>query len=299
MLDVSDLHMVETICAAGSLTRAADALHISQPTLSKRLARLEQQLNTRLFHRGPTGLKPTLIASYLIESSTQIKASVASVERQVERLLAHDKGDLRIGVGPIIEQVLLPRVLIDFAQQTGDVRLSVVTDRADLLFAQLIQGRLDVIAGPFNPNDPAYVEHGVDSIELVKEKTINVARSAHPIFNDPDASDFLSYPYASPPRQGTMLTERFAHDRPRISADNYTLLKMLMLETDYICGGPREIFRAELSSGKLREIENTPSIEWQSACLFKSESIDTPLVNLFVETIKMHRDNYLAGSSIN
>ena len=39
MLDVSDLHMVESICQTRSITQAAESLHISQPTLSKRLAR--------------------------------------------------------------------------------------------------------------------------------------------------------------------------------------------------------------------------------------------------------------------
>lgn len=286
--------MVETICGAGSLTRAADALHVSQPTLSKRLARLEQQLKAKLFHRGPTGLKPTLIANYLIESSTQIKANIASVERHVERILEHDKGDLRVGVGPIIEQVLLPPVLIDFAQQTGSVRLSVITDRADVLLNQLNAGKLDVIAGPYDPDDPSHEDEDIEAIELIREGTINVARSSHPIFESNETVDFLTYPYASPPRQGAMAREpRFFQERPRVTADNYTLLKTLVLETDYICGGPREIFRTELESGAMREIENTPSVFWQSACLMKTESLDTPLVKLFVEIVVKHRDFYL------
>lgn len=290
---MSDLHMVETICTTGSITRAADQLHVSQPTLSKRLARLEQQLQTRLFHRSPSGLKPTLIASYLIESSAQIKASIASVERHVERMLSHDKGVLSVGVGPMIEQVLLPSVLIDFAQQTGRVRLSVVTDRADVLLNQLREGKLDVIAGPYDPDDPLFAADGISTVGLINEKTINVARRSHPIFEE-DVGDFMSYPYASPPRQGVLVSEtNVPPDRPRVTADNYTLLKMLVLETDYICGGPREIFRAELEAGTLREIEGSPSLQWRSACLFKAEALETPLVNLFVESVIQHRDQYL------
>ena len=112
MLDVSDLHLVESICQTGSITQAADSLHISQPTLSKRLARLEQQLGASLFHRSARGLTPTPIANYLIEQSAAIKARVSSVERQVRRLVDRDAGELRIGVGPIIEQVLIPQTLI-------------------------------------------------------------------------------------------------------------------------------------------------------------------------------------------
>ena len=108
---------------------------------------------------------------------------MASIERQVERILDHDQGEVRIGVGPIIEQVLLPDVLIQ--------------------------------------------------------------------------------------------------------------IKKVVLETDYVCGGPMEVFGAELEAGALRIIPNTPSVEWRSACLFRTEALETPLVKLFVEVLLECRDRYL------
>lgn len=297
MLDVSDLHMVQTISETGSLTKAAEVLHVSQPTLSKRLNRLEQQLGARLFERNPTGLKPTLIANYLIDSTAQIKASMASVERQVERILDHDTGNLRVGVGPIIEQVLLPGVLTQFAQRTGSVRLSVVTDRADVLLEQLKSGQLDVIAGPYNAADPDHQEAGLHTIDLIQEETINVVRADHPIFKDV-SPDFFAYPYASPPIQGTMVgVKRPARqERARVFADNYTLLKTLVRASDYICGGPSYIFRNEIQDGSLKILKDSPTTGWQSACLMKTESLNTPLVNLFVEILTEQRDKYLSDS---
>ena len=82
-------------------------------------------------------------------------------------------------------------------------------------------------------------------------------------------------------------------ERRRLSSDNYTLLKKVALETDYICGGPKEIFRAELEAGTMREIPDSPSLEWRSACLFKTEALETPLVRLFVDTLIRCRDEYL------
>lgn len=293
MIDISELHMVETISATGSLTKASDALFVSQPTLSKRLAKLENQLGAKLFHRAPSGLKPTHVANYLIASATQIKASVSGIERQVERILAHDQGEVRIGVGPIIEQVLLPAVLIALSKKSGDVRFSVLTERASVLVERLKSGALDVIAGPFDTEDDTLEEHGIASIELIKERTINVARSDHPIFTIKEP-DFLDYPYASPPLQGTMKSAvRSGTERRRLSSDNYTLLKKVALETDYLCGGPREIFRTELDAGTMREVPDSPYIEWRSACLFKSEALETPLVKLFVDTLILCRDEYL------
>ena len=293
MIDLSDFTMVETICATGSLTKASEALFVSQPTLSKRLARLEDQLGAKLFHRASNGLQPTLIANYLVDSANPIKARVSSIERQIGRILSHDQGEVNIGVGPIIEQVLLPAVLIKLTNNSGNVRFSVLTERAAVLMEKLKSGELDVIAGPFGASTQDLDENGLTSIELIHEQTINVARSGHPIFNAKNPN-FLDYAYASPPLQGTMQSSlRSGLERRRLSADNYTLVKKVALETDYICGGPKEIFRAELESGSMREVPNSPSIEWRSSCLFKTEALETPLVSLFVETLIECRDEYL------
>ncbi len=297
MLDISDLNMVAIISETGSITQAAQRLHVSQPTLSKRLARLEQQLLCRLFQRNPTGLKPTHIARYLVESAAQIQSSIHAVERHVARIREHESGDLNVGVGPIIEQVLLPSVLTAFATRTGKVRLSVVTDRAEQLYDQLLAGKLDLIAGPYAPDDKKFVAAGVHSIPLISEQTINVARAEHPIFQN-TSDNFYDYPYAAPPRQGSMAGSRNPDSRPgaRVHTDNYNLLKTLVLSSDYICGGPRHIFRNELDAGELREIENSTTANWQSACLLKEEALDTPLVKLFLDLLVTERDRYLSAN---
>lgn len=295
MIDISDFNMIETICSTGSLTKASEALFISQPTLSKRLARLEEQLGAKLFHRASSGLKPTPIANYLIDRASPLKAQISNMERHVERILAHDQGELRIGVGPIIEQVLLPDVLVKLSNRAGAVRLSVLTERAAVLVEQLKSGDLDIIAGPFGASNEDLAADGITAIELIHEQTINVARSDHPIFSS-NGNEFFHFPYASPPLQGTMTSSiPRPLERRRLSSDNYTLLKKVALETDYICGGPREIFRAELESGMMREVTDSPSAAWRSACLFKTEALETPLVRLFVDTIQDCRDVYLSN----
>ena len=212
-------------------------------------------------------------------------------------------------MGPIIEQVLLPDVLVKLAQQTGAVRVNVLTEHADVLIAQLRTGELDVIAGPFGVEimndvvDGTLAQEGIQSIELIHESTINVARSDHPIFSsqNPDISD---YGYASPALQGSMQTDRTAKTpatnrpltstkRARLLADNYTLLKSVALKTDYICGGPRQVFAEELRQGTVREVTPSASLQWRSACLVKAEALETPLVSLFIDTLKACRDEYL------
>jgi len=66
------------------------------------------------------------------------------------------------------------------------------------------------------------------------------------------------------------------------------------METNYLCGRPRDIFRRDVEAGTLVVIANKPTSSCRSACLYNAEALDTPLVKLFVDTIKRHRDDYMA-----
>ena len=293
MIDISELTMVETICASGSLTKASEAMSVSQPTLSKRLAKLEDQLGARLFHRASNGLKPTLIANFLVEKASPIKSHISSIERQVERILSHDQGDIRIGVDPIIEQVMLPGVLIKMMNYSGNVRFSVFTEGATALVDKLKSGELDVIAGSFGASPCHPEDHDIMSIELTREQTINVARVGHPIFKTRNPK-FFEYAYAYPSSKKTPeLSRPSGFGGRRLSLDNYTLIKKVALETDYICGGPKEVFISEIEAGTMQVVPDSPSVEWRSSCLIKTEATETPLVGLFIETLLECRDEYL------
>ncbi|MFT6436851.1 MAG: DNA-binding transcriptional LysR family regulator [Candidatus Azotimanducaceae bacterium] len=180
-MDTSDIDMIQVITEAGSLTKAAEILFVSQPTLSKRLARLESQLSTTLFHRSATGLAPSSVTKYIIKEAQPLKAQLARIERHVQQLTDLQTGVVRIGVGPIIEQVLLPAVLKKFFNRTGNVRISVVTDQADVLLDQFEQAKLDIIAGPFKAGDFDNKDH--IAFPLIRDPIIQVARWDHPLFD--------------------------------------------------------------------------------------------------------------------
>ncbi len=292
-MDTSDLMLIEKICELGSLTQAADALYMSQPTLSKKLKRLESQLAATLFHRSSTGLIPTDVARYIIASSQPLKDQLKRIERHVAQITQLDRGDVQLGVGPIIEQVLLPTVLSRFVAETGTVELSVVTEDADTLLKLLRSASVDVIAGPFHA--PDYDEKDLVVFPLVSDSFIAVARSDHPLFTSDDASiDFRSFPWAAPRPQGAVANQPSLDTTPRqrIVSDNYALMIKLTLSSDCICFGPRHIFRTEIDAGSLQEISGIPSLQWESACLVRPESLETPLVKLTVELLISASEDY-------
>lgn len=277
-METADIALIRTIFEEGSLTQAAERLHISQPTLSKKLARLETQLKTKLFYRSPTGVVATEVAQYIIESAQPIQAQIKRIERHIEQLTQHETGTVRLGVGPIIEQVLLPEVLIRFVEATGNVRLSIITDHANTLLAGIANADLDIIAGPFRPDDQA----NLVGYPLIQDELVTVARAEHPIFTAQDPVEPEAFPYASPAPQGTVFGGVSRRGRKLIVSENFPLLKNLTLNSDCICVGPWHVFSDEIKSGVLREVEAQQPITWTSACLVRPESAETPLVKLLV-----------------
>lgn len=290
-MDTADITLIRTISEQGSLTQAAEQLNISQPTLSKKLARLEAQLKVKLFVRSATGVVATQVALYIIASSQPIQAQIRRIERHVEQLTQHETGEIRLGVGPIIEQVLLPEVLAKFVTATGNVRLSVVTEHADTLLAGLYNADLDVIAGPFNTTDYA----DLMAFSLIQDDLVTVARAKHPIFTTGQALDVDSFPFAAPAPQGNLSAGRARQEpaRKRIASENYPLLKNLTLNSDCLCTGPWYVFRDELENGTLREIDDQRPVKWTSTCLVRPESIETPLVKMVVHLLVDGSRNYI------
>lgn len=292
-MDTSDLMLIEKICELGSLTRAAEVLYLSQPTLSKKLGRLESQLGATLFHRSSTGLVPTDVARYIIVSAQPLKDQLRRIERHVEQITQLDRGDVQLGVGPIIEQVLLPTVLSKFVAQTGRVQMSVITEDADTLLQLLRSASVDVIAGPFRAAD--YDEKEFIAFPLVSDSFIAVARTGHPLFTSDDASiDFRSFPWAAPKPQGAVADQPNLDTTPhqRVVSDNYALLIKLTVSSDCICFGPEHIFQTEINGGTLAKIQGVPKLQWESACLVRPESVETPLVKLVADLLISASEDY-------
>lgn len=288
-MDSSDITLLRALTTHGSITRASASLFMSQPTLSKKLARLERQLEARLFHRSPTGLVPTPVTDYILRSAEPIEVQLKRIERHVSQLVQLDTGEVRLGVGPIIEQLLLPDVLTGFVNATGaGTKLLTVTDHADTLLAKLRNAELDLIAGPFRVRD----HEDLLGERLLHDELVTVARARHPLFAKGGKRKAHEFPLAAPLPQGALQDEeREGRARKLIASDNYSLLTKLTLASDCVLRGPRSLFREQLRSGALREVGSRKVI-WQSAVLMRPESAEIPLVKLLLKLLLDGRERY-------
>ena len=282
-MDIRDIELIEAVHRTGSLSKACIELSISQPTLSKRLARLERTLGAELFFRYSTGLVATPVADYVLAQSHQARAQLRDIKRHVELMTSLDSGELRLGVGPIVEQLMLPQVLSRFLETTGEVSVSIVAEDDQTLLKLFADAELDIIVGPFSASEQS-TDH-IRGFEMVSDHIVAVVRASHPLCGKAITESALTqYPLISPKAQGTVRGQNIpaGFNNLKIVSDNYDSLRSLTLSSDAICMGPRAVFAAQVQSGDLVELPLPLSIEWKSALLVKRETYTTPLARHMV-----------------
>lgn len=110
----------------GSVTGAAETLGLPRPTVSKRLARLEERLGVRLLHRTTRRMKLTQQGELLYERARRVVHAVRVAEAAVQRLDDVPRGLLRILVPPRVPAPTFTRWLAEFLQAYPEVSLDVV-----------------------------------------------------------------------------------------------------------------------------------------------------------------------------
>lgn len=306
MIDISDIRIIKVITEVGSINRAAEILHMSQPTLSKKLSRLEHKINMELFIRNSSGMLPTKAAKILLNEGKDIEAKLANVERRLE-LMANLVGDqIRVGVGPIVEQLLVPKVLLDFVENEYQFRISLTTDSPNALIEQLRSSQIDLAIGPFRAKEVA------DEFTPVLEKSeelIGVVRVGHPLAKKTQVSfdDTKKYKFIAPhlPRKmGSQILDfvKNAEIKPQISCENYVLAKTIISNSDYITIAPASLFYSEIKNGSLIKINFPTKIMWYCNCIAKPEILATPavkeVVNLFAQYMAKCRNDRLNQQQI-
>ena len=105
--DLRQLRAFTTIVSAGSLGRAAEVLHVTQPALSRIIKRLEDEVGAPLFERHSKGMQLTVIGQALLPHATLLQHEADYAREEIDAMRGLAKGTIRVGaVGSIASYVL-------------------------------------------------------------------------------------------------------------------------------------------------------------------------------------------------
>ncbi|QJU54960.1 LysR substrate-binding domain-containing protein [Herbiconiux sp. KACC 21604] len=143
-VNLDQLRAFAEVASLGNFTRAADALHLAQPSLSRQIASLEQELGAELFHRARSGSTLTSAGETLLPLARRMLADAASVRRELAELAGLRRGRVRLGATPTLCISLVAEVLSAFHTAHPSVELHLSEQGSRGLLDELAGGELDL-----------------------------------------------------------------------------------------------------------------------------------------------------------
>jgi len=286
MIDVKQVQRLVTLFETGTVTGAAQKLHMSQPTLTAHLGRLESRLGERLFLRTAKGLEPTPLGRSFYSRGKAMLENWIVFDRQISLLAGAELGELRVVCGAVIEQEILPNALLRFLDRHPGVNLQVEVINPSRMLDRLQQGEAELAIGAF----PELREADVTRVEAGSQRIAFCVRPGHPLLGSAADSRVASYPMAGPQIPADIhdwLTQQgFSFNLHSLMSDSYKLLKTMAMGTDLVVGGPQFVFAGELADGSLIRLPVDDAPLWRAAILVAPAARYSKLVQALVECVR-------------
>lgn len=169
-------HMLAVV-EKGSLGKAAEALHMSQPALTKSIHRLEQQLGVTLFYRDARGMRPTVYGEVLRAHALGITVGIEQALREIAALRAGSEGTIRVAAGPIMTNEILAKAVARLMRERPKLRINIHTAIGNTS-DDLIAGKYDFILALLPPGDPP---SWLCQEPIYNDRIALIARRDHPL----------------------------------------------------------------------------------------------------------------------
>lgn len=259
-IDPRALLTFRAVCREGSISGAARALNVAQPSASAAIALLEARLGVQLFERHQTGVRLTAAGRLLAERAEAMSQTLLAAEQELHNLGRGVAGPLRIGGTPGALVSLLPFVLPRLEAEIGPCALSVV-ERPDAALIELLRRReIDLafvtteIESP--PDDIAEHTFARDPFALI------VGRHHAALPSTVSLRDVAGLSWVLPEAQGAFrrqvdalfLSAEVPVPENVVRCDSLLTTKAIVRLGERITVLPRQVAASELSIGVLRAV---------------------------------------------
>lgn len=260
-LDLHQLQAFATVVASGTLGRAAVALHVTQPALSRTIRNLEDHLGAPLFERHSKGMLLTDIGRALLPHAQSLLRESTMAQEEISAMLGLAKGTVRIGTISSISSSLLPVVLDNFSRKFPQLQIQVLEDVWDRVADALMNNSVDVAL--------AVHQQEVEGLSAIQDccwggMSFLVTGADHPLQDKPDLQlidtvheRWVAAPRGTPPFQSLKnIFSRHALDLPNIVVEtrSSTLIKNLVQQSGFLSWMPEAMFSAERQAGWIKTL---------------------------------------------
>ncbi len=275
-----------------NITKAADILHVTQPTLSRQMMDLERELGTTLMLRGKNGLSLTDDGIFFRQRAEEIVELADRLEQAFVERNADISGLVSIGASEAVGSRLFAKLIKRFSEKYPLVQFNLYNEMADNIKDRLDKGLVDV-GLLLEPVDTIKY----DFVRLSQKETWGVLmRDDHPLAERDSIrpEEIASYPLILPLREPvrTEILHWLGQEEKDLNIPlRYTLLSnaALLVEEGMGCAFCLDGALAIRSGPRLRFIPIDPERTTRSVLVWKKNHLFSPATSLFIQEINMLR----------
>jgi DNA-binding transcriptional LysR family regulator len=295
----------------GNFARAAEALHLTQPSLSRSIATLESLLGVPLFDRSAKGVTPTAFGRVLLERGETVLRREADLRREIGLLAGLESGTLAVAAGPHMMDASVATAVGRVARLHPG--LHVVCTSADPVevVADVLAERCDVGVASIDGLDQ---EPRLAVEAFAPQRGCLACRPGHPLTREksPSLARVLEFPLvttrlrgaqaALAGRYGVAMREAPAGDAeyvPPIMVNTFVAARLIARESDAVVTGTAATLGDDLARGHLVALDCfVPGMETRQGYFHLRERTLSPAARLFIDTLRQVEAEAQAGKDM-
>ena len=292
-MELRDIEYFSVVAEHRHLGRAAEALGLTQPALSKCLRRLETALEAKLVRRTSTGVELTAEGTALASRVRDLRLSLDDVAREVRDLTHGRVGVLRVGAAPGMVDRLLPASCAGLLKDAPQATFKVAIGHNNILLPALRNGDLDLIVSGI----PGTSYQDLVQEYLCDDEFVVFGSAHHPLAHRGEVSlaELLPFRWASGSAD-VMAWQRLCRafdssglpaPRSALEAGSHSLRGLVTAASDLLCFGARADLTETARRLRLAEIP-VRNLQWtrRVGVSYRKSAYLSPIARRFIELLK-------------
>lgn len=189
-MNIQDLNYILCIAKHKNLTKAAQELYISQPTLSKYLQKLEKELNGKLFGRSGNCYTPTYLGRRYMNYAQKMLELNHDWEKELSDITACHEGELNIAFPHMRSSCMIHKIVPEFHQKYPEVQINFYEESSSIQETLLLNDKLDFAV--FSEVKP---HPGLTYEMLMREEILLMLSPNHPMIRYGEEKSGFRYPW--------------------------------------------------------------------------------------------------------
>lgn len=300
-LKLRHLRIALAVAEFGTIVRAADAMHVTQPVVSRALSELETLLDNEVFVRGPKGVTVTEFGDRFLRKAAVIVASLRDLQRDIDMRAQGLSGTIVIGNHLSGSLMLLPQAIAKMKHNSPEVSFTVREGSPNQLVEMLRSGKVDLVVGRLSEQ---FLDRDFRLEELYREPVRVMVRADHPLAGRPglNLANLQGFPWILPLTQTSLRSEIeqcFMHERVPVPAHpiectSAVMIRQILRSSDAIGVAPHQLLADAYP--ELVSLPINMSVERSVGVIVRSGQEQSPVLQRFLEELRTQGKVISAGA---